>query len=235
MDRTLVKFRHCGHDIYCFSDHVNACYEPVALCSHAFPVECVVTKSRLLYCPVCFERLKFNILDAPVSIPCPFTNGHKVPCAFCIGSMHGPLHFSDLDDSELHVGITNSEGVVYNYTLTGIRRDESGWEQCISVPLVQPDSDSLKKQWDGELEQFSCLALWGPERFYEEREFGSSCYAFVLTFINHMQDKEGKSCLTRDEFTGRYVLPRMKIVSKYIKVYQEISKHSFYVVDKSRD
>ncbi|KAJ8395325.1 hypothetical protein AAFF_G00033100 [Aldrovandia affinis] len=186
MDRTLIKFSHCDKDIYRFSDH-NICEEPDAQSTHAFE-----SKLRLLRCPVCFERLRFNLLEAPVSIPCPFKNGHNVPCAFNIGSMYGPLHISEYDESELHIGITNSKGVVYNYTLTGIRRDESGWEKCVSVPLVQSDRYSLKELWDSELEKFSLLASWAPQRFYEEREFGSRCYAFALTFINHMRATEGK-------------------------------------------
>ncbi|KAJ8259851.1 hypothetical protein GJAV_G00174200 [Gymnothorax javanicus] len=154
MDRTLIKYYHCMNDIYCFSEHT----------------------SSLLNCPVCHGRPKFNLLEAPVTVPCPFTNGHNVPCAFTVGSMLGPLHISEEDDSELHIGITNSKGVVYNYTLTGIRKDEFGWEECISVPLVQPDRKALMEQWDRELEQFSSVDSWTSQRFYEEQEFGSGCY-----------------------------------------------------------
>ncbi|XP_035242938.1 MKRN2 opposite strand protein [Anguilla anguilla] len=216
MDRTLIQFYHCNKDIYCFSDYF----------------EHLEYKSGLLYCPACFGRLKFNLLEAPVSIPCPFTNGHNVPCAFNIGSMLGPLHISEDDYSELHIGITDSKGLVYNYTLAGIRRDACGWEQCISVPLVQPDRNGLKEQWDRELEKFSSLDSWAPQRFYEERKFGSSCYGFALSFINHVRAIEGQPCITRDEFTGKFVLPRIKITSKYIKIYKEITKQGFYVADK---
>ncbi|KAG5835829.1 hypothetical protein ANANG_G00248160 [Anguilla anguilla] len=177
MDRTLIQFYHCNKDIYCFSDYF----------------EHLEYKSGLLYCPACFGRLKFNLLEAPVSIPCPFTNGHNVPCAFNIGSMLGPLHISEDDYSELHIGITDSKGLVYNYTLAGIRRDACGWEQCISVPLVQPDRNGLKEQWDRELEKFSSLDSWAPQRFYEERKFGSSCYGFALSFINHVRAIEAPS------------------------------------------
>ncbi|KAI1890408.1 hypothetical protein AGOR_G00153410 [Albula goreensis] len=230
MDRTVIKFSHCDKDIYCFSDY-NVCWEPSV---HAFTADCRESKSRLSRCPLCFQPLKFNLLEAPVSIPCPFTNGHNSPYAFNIGSMCGPLHISEYDDSELHIGITNSKGVVYNYTLTGVRRDECGWEQCVSLQLAPSGWSSLSDQWDAELEHFSSMALWAPQRFHEEREFGSRCYAFALTFINHMRTKAGKPCLTRDEFTGNYVLPRIKITSKYVRVYQEISHNGFYVPDKHR-
>lgn len=53
-------------------------------------------------------------------------------------------------------------GVVYNYTLDGVRRDHSGWEHCISVPLVRPDMFHLVAQWDQYLDRFSEGSIWDP-------------------------------------------------------------------------
>ncbi|KAL4655858.1 MKRN2 opposite strand protein-like [Arapaima gigas] len=224
MDRTIIQFSHCDRSIYCFSGH-----------NQVSPTQCVDLEANgLSHCPVCKEPLKFSLLQAPVSVPCPFTNGHHVPCAFTIGSRCGPLFLSEWDNSELHIGISNSKGVVYNYTLKGVRRDQSGWEQCVSVPLLHPDVARLRVRWDQELEKFSLSDSWASERFHEEREFGSCCYGFALTFINHMQAAEGRPTLTRDEFTGTYVLPRIRTISKYVKVYIEILEKGFYIADKSR-
>ncbi|KAM6325432.1 MKRN2 opposite strand protein isoform 1-T1 [Podargus strigoides] len=66
--------------------------------------------------------------------------------------------------SDLHVGITSSDGVVYNYDEEGIHRADTGWEQCISVPLVQPDMFGLLQQWDALLEEFSVGEAWLPHR-----------------------------------------------------------------------
>ena len=60
----------------------------------------------------------------------------------------------------------SSPGVVYNYTLSGMQRDDHGWEQCISVPLVAPGEEIFGRQWDSELETFSLLPGWSPHRFY---------------------------------------------------------------------
>ena len=53
-------------------------------------------------------------------------------------------------------------GVVYNYTRGGVRRDQSGWEHCVSVPLVRPDMFHLLAQWDQYLERFSDGSMWDP-------------------------------------------------------------------------
>ncbi|XP_042563841.1 MKRN2 opposite strand, tandem duplicate 1 [Clupea harengus] len=222
MDRTIIKFNHCQKDIYRFT----------GLPSFANVDLEVPRENEFKQCPICFETLTFDLLNAPVSIPSPFANGHKVPCAFTIGSVHGPSFLGEWHDSELHVGVTNSTGVVYNYTLSGLRRDDHGWEKCVSLQLVPPWRVNLKHSWDGELEQFCSLSTWTPERFHEEREFGSRCYGFALAFINHIHSLEGKTSLSRDEFTGTHILPRVKTVSKYIRVYQEISQNGFYIADQ---
>ncbi|XP_073681645.1 MKRN2 opposite strand, tandem duplicate 1 [Garra rufa] len=139
------------------------------------------------------------------------------------------------DDTEIHVGLSNSEGLVYNYTLSGVRRDDRGWEQCVCIQLCPPGRHELRESWDRELEQFSTSPEWVSERFDEEREFGSCCYGFALTFINHMRSLDGKVSLSRDEFTGSHVLPRMKTVSLYISIYHAILQHGFYIANTPHD
>lgn len=58
--------------------------------------------------------------------------------------------------------------MVYNYNEEGIHRDATGWEQCISVPLVQPDMFELLQQWDHLLEEFSMGEEWLPHRYVAE-------------------------------------------------------------------
>lgn len=59
-------------------------------------------------------------------------------------------------------------GVVYNYSQDGIQRAETGWEQCISIPLVQPDMFGMLQQWDKLLEEFSEGEAWLPHRYVVE-------------------------------------------------------------------
>lgn len=59
MDKCVIKFSHCDKDIFCFF----------------VPEEC----------PECGTSFSGRRLEeAPISIPNPFTNGHKTPCAFLI-------------------------------------------------------------------------------------------------------------------------------------------------------
>lgn len=65
----------------------------------------------------------------------------------------------------VHLKLLLFLGLVYNYDETGINKGEKGWEQCINVPLVQPDMYALLKQWDTYLEQFSAAEIWLPYRY----------------------------------------------------------------------
>ncbi|XP_028854838.1 MKRN2 opposite strand, tandem duplicate 1 isoform X2 [Denticeps clupeoides] len=210
MDRAIVKYSHCARSVYRFPFSPSGAEEGDV-------------------CPVCSERLRFGLLGAPVAVPSPFIVAHAAPCAFVVGSVHGPYFLGEWNDTELHVGITNSRGLVHNYTISGIRKDQCGWEQCVCVPLLQPGTDRRTALWDKELEEFSSLSTWVPERFHEEKEFGSCCYGFALSFINHMRALDGKKSFSRDEFTSSYVLPKVKMASDYIRVYLEILQHGFYI------
>ncbi|KAM4651153.1 MKRN2 opposite strand protein-like [Discoglossus pictus] len=117
--------------------------------------------------------------------------------------------------------------IVYNYNDTGIHCDDSGWEQCVSVPLVPPDALSIINQWDFYLEGFSAAEQWLPHRYQEN---GHNCYTFALMFINRLLSLQEKQTYSKKEFTERFVLPRTRRASKYITICKEVSEKHFYIV-----
>ncbi|XP_076423762.1 MKRN2 opposite strand protein isoform X4 [Peromyscus maniculatus bairdii] len=121
-----------------------------------------------------------------------------------------------------------SSGVVYNYNAHGIQRDEAGWEQSLSVPLVQPSMFGLMDQWDKYLEDFSASPAWLPHRYDENHH---NCSSFALTFVNCVLAMEGKEQLDKREFTEKYVIPRTRLASKYITLYRAIQERGFHVAD----
>ncbi|KAG9353027.1 hypothetical protein JZ751_017603 [Albula glossodonta] len=192
MEKSVIKFSHCNKDIYCFF----------------VPEECPE-------CSVSFSGRRLE--DAPVSIPNPFSDGHKNPCSFLVAPTEGTFLKDFEGDSDLHTGITDTKGVVYNYTKTGVRKDSVGWEKCISVPLVQPDMYSLIDQWDRYLDNFD-----------EEKH---NCYSYSLAFINCVLATQGKRSLSKEEFSQNFVVPRIKRASKYSMLCEQISQNYFYIVE----
>ncbi|NWH68514.1 MKROS protein, partial [Geococcyx californianus] len=117
-------------------------------------------------CPACGRALRpAGLLAAPSRIPSPFRHGHRQPRAFLLRPSAGTFLGEYDGKSDLHVGISNSNGVVYHYNEKGVHRAGTGWEQCLSIPLVQPDMFGLRQQWDELLEKFSVGETWAPHRY----------------------------------------------------------------------
>ncbi|KAM8759034.1 MKRN2 opposite strand protein isoform 1-T1 [Rhynchonycteris naso] len=201
--KPLIIFNHCRKYIYSFS--VPRC------------------------CPLCRQDVGSRKLEeAPVSISNPFTNGHQEKCSFLLRPTQGTFLREYDGRSDLHVGVTNTNGVVYNYTMHGVQRDETGWEQTVSIPLLQPGMFGLMDQWDKYLEDFSSTGAWLPHRYEEDSH---NCYSYTLTFINCILTTEGKAQLDKNEFIEKFVVPRTRKVSKYITLYRAIEERGFYVID----
>ncbi|XP_062056064.1 MKRN2 opposite strand protein isoform X1 [Lepus europaeus] len=201
--RALIKVSHCGKCIYSFG-----------------------VPRR---CPLCLQDVGSRKLEeAPVRVSNPFTDGHREKCSFLLRPTRGSFLREYDGRSDLHVGVTNTNGVVYNYSLHGVQRDEAGWEQSLAVPLLQPNMFGLMDQWDKYLEDFSTSGAWLPHRYDEEQH---NCYSYALTFINCVLATEGRQPLDKSGFTEKYVLPRTRLASKYIALHRAIAERGFCVVD----
>ncbi|KAG7226623.1 hypothetical protein INR49_001793 [Caranx melampygus] len=94
MERSVIRFSHCQKEIFCFS----------------VPEDC----------PSCGEVLRGNRLqEAPVSLPSPFTNGHKSSCCLLIAPAHNNLGREFDGTSDLHTGISNTKGRTQKSRVTG--------------------------------------------------------------------------------------------------------------------
>lgn len=84
--------------------------------------------------------------------------------------------------SDLHIGIVDSEGNIYEYDINGVRfgRRNSSWNQCIAIQVTKEKSQMWKDYWDHTLAVLSTSDQWTPEN-YDEQE--NNCYSFVITFL----------------------------------------------------
>ncbi|XP_077386793.1 MKRN2 opposite strand protein [Festucalex cinctus] len=181
-------------------------------------------------CPACGQLLAGSRLrEAPVAIPDPLGDGHKTACCLLVAPTDGGFDGT----SELHTGISNTSGVVYNYTGAGVRRDRSGWRSCVSVPLLRPDTFHLLAQWDQYLERFSHGPLWDPtwRSFCEDTH---NCLTFCVEFVNSVSAAEGFAGrrLSRDDFARNLIAPAVSRVCKYVALRRHIERQQFYVADR---
>uniref|UniRef100_A0A3B5BF00 MKRN2 opposite strand, tandem duplicate 2 n=1 Tax=Stegastes partitus TaxID=144197 RepID=A0A3B5BF00_9TELE len=175
MERSVIRLSHCQKEIFCFS----------------LPDEC----------PSCGEELRGSRLqEAPVSLPSPFTDGHKSSCCLLVAPAHDNLHRDFDGTSDLHTGISNTKGTTHLVFWCS-----SGQRQAKQT---------------------------GTDRFHEDDH---NCFSFCLQFVNSVLTAEGRSPLSRDEFTHSFILPRMRRVSKYTTLYQHIQRHQYYMVDRQQE
>ncbi|NWR06557.1 MKROS protein, partial [Paradoxornis webbianus] len=198
----VLRVRHCRALVYC---------------RHAPP-----------RCPACGGDLRgAGLTAAPVRLHCPFRHGHGQPRAFLIRPSHGTFLQGYDGHGDLHVGITNSKGVVYHFDQEGVHRAASGWEQSISIPLVQPDMWELLQHWDDLLEEFSLEEAWLPHRYEEQQH---NCFSFALAFVNGVRRARGRRALGKAEFTETFVLPHSAAASRYLRLQRHLARCDFYIV-----
>ncbi len=96
--------------------------------------------------------------------------------------------------ADLHIGLTNSKGDVYEFDRYGLHAatKNSSWNQCLSVPIVTEIDNMWKDYWDYTLQIAAQLDRWQPNKYFEDT---NNCYSFVITFLryqflrdNHISD-----------------------------------------------
>ncbi|NWR64479.1 MKROS protein, partial [Bucorvus abyssinicus] len=194
--------RHCGTDIFC--------------------------RRPPRRCPTCGCSLRgAGLPAAPLRLPSPFRHGHRQPRAFLLRPTAGTFLECFSDSSAPPDSLALFSGVVYNYNEEGVRREETGWEQCISISLVQPDMFGLLQQWDELLEEFSAGEAWLPHRY---NEHDHNCYTYALAFVNSILSTQGKRQMSKSEFTERFVVPQTTRASRYLTLHQALTENDFYIV-----
>lgn len=75
----------------------------------------------------------------------------------------------------------------------------------------------------------SCPSVHLSVRFHQDDQ---NCFTFCLKFINGVLAAEGHSPLSRDTFTLSFIVPRMRRVSQFMRLYQHLQFHQYYIVDR---
>ncbi|XP_070534043.1 MKRN2 opposite strand protein-like [Ptychodera flava] len=188
-------------------------------------------------CPVCGVSLDSSpCLSPPFRIPSPFANAKAIPYSVVIKPTVGTFLQDFKGNSNLHVGITNSKGAVYNYDEGGLHKDKDkySWQQSISIPLLDKYDDELMELWDECLESYSSSELWTPARYDETTH---NCYDLAIGFLNSISYGEFKgrseAQLSRKSFCTEYIIPHTKKAARYIELYRKIESLKFVKKEES--
>ncbi|RWS27905.1 MKRN2 opposite strand protein-like protein, partial [Leptotrombidium deliense] len=148
------------------------------------------------YCPQCDSAMTtVELMIPPFQIPFPFTCAKNVPNSVIIRPTDGDFLHHYQNAADLHIGLTDSRGDVYEFDKYGlhIRAKNWTWNQCLCIPIVSESSSMWKEYWDYTLAIVSQLNNWTSDKYSED---SNNCYSFVLTFLRMLQVKELKPSLT---------------------------------------
>jgi len=208
----VSRVRNCSSD----SDPGILCFQH---CDKKVKVFCFALPKT---CQLCGADLYTSELRIPpFRIPYPFTKAVLQPCAVAIRPTLGDFLHHYQNSTDLHIGVTDSQGIVYEYDKNGLKNnDTTRWSQCLAIQIVQQPDSKWREYWDYTLEIVSQQDRWISERYKEDDH---NCYTFVLAFLRTLQLKSiNKAVLNKMDFCREYILPRTISAGKYISLYRKL-------------
>lgn len=179
-------------------------------------------------CPVCgADTTQSPMRIPPYLIEAPFTDGSYTQCAVLVKPTLG--HFlHDFDNqSDLHIGLTNSKGEIYEFDERGVTVGREGWQCCLSIYIDSNDCAIDVESWDLKLDKFSAGGSWLAKHYVETTY---NCYDFVIGFLRHMGLDGDYPCLkSKLDFCETMIVPITSRAGKYISLYRTIGLKGYVV------
>lgn len=149
----------------------------------------------------------------------------------------GPVIGSNYKSSmDLHIGVTDSQGNVYEFESQGVRITSSesssdSWNQCLVIPIASQRTaaqTAWTQHWDYTLSITAYMDIWSSDS-YQETDL--NCYSFVLTFLKMLHVKELKpSLINKTQFCSDFILQRTRLAAKYISLYRQVIREAVSVI-----
>ncbi|KAL4220389.1 MKRN2 opposite strand [Mactra antiquata] len=178
-------------------------------------------------CPVCGHDTRTTQLRIPpYVIQSPFTDAQCTQCSIVIKPTVGHFLHEFTDKSNLHIGLTDSQGTVYEYDERGVTVGDTTWNYCLRVILHSVDGVT-SPDWDRILKHCVNERLWKQE-YYDESLH--NCFDFVLFCLRKMGlDRDIPCLIDRSLFCQQLIIPETIKAGKYISLYREIVKNGLVV------
>ncbi|KAB7507682.1 MKRN2 opposite strand protein, partial [Armadillidium nasatum] len=170
-------------------------------------------------CDLCGADLEdAPLAQPPFRVPYPFVRASQVPCCIVIKPTRGDFLHDYRNNSNLHIGVTDSEGRVYEYDFEGLHSDgAASWIQCLAVPIISSNTNDT------------------PDPVWKEyRENFYNCYTFVIKFLRALRPP---SFCTKDlcktSFCDAFIVPVTSSAAKYISVYRSLREREVLPVPRN--
>lgn len=196
--------------------------DPGILCFRHCSSKSIFCKTVPRMCPICQSCIVDYSID-PFLIPYPYTNATHHSAALVVRPSRGSFLNDYRIFNDLHIGLTNSRGIVFEYDTEGlIINDRSKWRDCIAIKIVPSSWDD---HWDGTLETMLKNIKWKSESY---DPVTMNCFNFVIEFINSLQYMN-MSFVNKETMCNELILSRIQDAIKYNSVYKKLEVHDYCI------
>ncbi|XP_053988266.1 MKRN2 opposite strand protein [Hylaeus anthracinus] len=196
--------------------------DPGILCFRHCCNKSIFCKSVPKICPICQSSIA-NYNTEPFLIPYPYTNAIYQPAAVVVRPSQGNFlnEYSILND--LHIGITNSQGIVHEYDKQGIIiNDHSKWTDCIALKITPICWDY---HWDETLQAILKDNKWRSDNY---DEVTMNCFNFVIEFINNLQYMN-MIFISKENMCDKLILAKIQEAVKYNSVFKSLEHNDYFI------
>ncbi|VDH95722.1 Hypothetical predicted protein [Mytilus galloprovincialis] len=177
-------------------------------------------------CPLCGVEVACTPCRIPpYIISTPLVNAKEYPCSVIIKPTVGTFLQNYSNNSDLHVGVTDSGGCTYDFNEEGINVG-TVWDQCVVMRIINEDYN-LQSQWDYVLRQITQSQTWSRSRYNENSH---NCFDFVLTFLHSCDlQRTIPAIQSKKTFCEELVIKHTHKAAVYISIYRKVQKNGFYI------
>lgn len=190
------------------------------------------------FCPSCNVDLRScDLKIPPFAVPSPFKRALDFPSSLVIKPTKGNFLVDYTNKSNLHIGVTDSQGEVVEFDQSGVHKDRTeDWNHCLVVNLAEVEplvTDMVNdpdwgEYWDMCLEQTLMGGAWNREDYNEEQK---NCFTFVLSFLTQLNQHPFTGwASSKIDFCQKLILPKTVLAGKYIMLYRKLQENQGTIV-----
>ncbi|XP_012263671.2 MKRN2 opposite strand protein [Athalia rosae] len=173
-------------------------------------------------CPLCNSAIADYELE-PFRLPYPFTKAKESPVTVVIRPSIGNFLNDYNVTDDLHIGIVDSEGFVWEFDTPGLIKDDFlNWENCLAFKIVP---QSWTDHWDQILRRTCNNRKWSSINY---REDTLNCFDFVLEFLKALKF-EDLVFFSKEEFCQQFIIPKIQDALKFITIYRKLRDADYFV------
>lgn len=201
-DHSFLCFQHCERNVNCY---------------------CLSLPEN---CPLCQSELAFSELRIPpFRVNIPLSTGERTQLSLLIRPTNGSFVTNFKQGDALHIGISNSQGKIFDFDENGINfvNNQTEWNHCLSIGLNSFVDSSL----DMILESEKSSSHWSSCNYNEEM---NNCFDFVVSVLNKATPLLHWSKLS---ISHQLILPEINKILKFIHIQRMVTENGVFIQTSS--